>query len=104
MTHVSAFTAITKHALPQVTTPQGSYEPVRYSLDQVPIGLHPDARSMVVCLLTQDAAARIADLPRTAPHVARRPANVDAARRHPCPHGRLRETSSRGGKAGRGSA
>ena len=31
MTHVSAFTAIMKDSLPQMTTPQGSYEPVRYS-------------------------------------------------------------------------
>ena len=30
MTHVSAFTAIAKDSLPQMTTPQGSYEPVRY--------------------------------------------------------------------------
>ena len=27
MTHVSAFTAIAKDSLPQMTTPQGSYEP-----------------------------------------------------------------------------
>jgi hypothetical protein len=55
MTHVSAFTAITKDSLPQMTTPQGSYEPVRYFPDQVPIGIHPEGRWIVVCLLTQDA-------------------------------------------------
>jgi hypothetical protein len=55
MTHVPAFTAITKDSLPQMTTPQGSYEPVRYFPDQVPIGIHPDGRWIVVCLLTQDA-------------------------------------------------
>ena len=55
MTHVSAFTAITKDSLPQIATPQGSYEPVRYFPDQVPIGIHPDRRWIVVCLLTQDA-------------------------------------------------
>ena len=55
MTHVSAFTAITKDSLPQMTTPQGSYEPVRYFPDQAPIGIHPDGRWIVVCLLTQDA-------------------------------------------------
>jgi len=55
MTHVSAFTAITKAALPQLTTPQGSYEPVRYFPDQAPIGLYPDGRWILVCLLTQDA-------------------------------------------------
>jgi len=32
---------ITKDSLPQMTTPQGSYEPVRYFPDQVPIGIHP---------------------------------------------------------------
>ena len=37
MTHVSAFTAITKDSLPQMTTPRGSYEPVRYFPDQAPI-------------------------------------------------------------------
>jgi hypothetical protein len=55
MTHVSAFTAIPKDSLPQTTTPQGSYEPVRYFPDQVPIGIHPDGRWILVCLLTQDA-------------------------------------------------
>ena len=55
MTHVSAFTAITKDSLLQMTTPQGSYEPVRYFPDQVPIGIHPDGRWILVCLLTQDA-------------------------------------------------
>ena len=55
MTHVSAFTAIPKDSLPQMTTPQGSYEPVRYFPDQAPIGLHPDGRWILVCLLTQDA-------------------------------------------------
>jgi hypothetical protein len=38
-----------------MTTPQGSYEPVRYFPDQVPIGIHPDGRWIVVCLMTQDA-------------------------------------------------
>jgi hypothetical protein len=55
MTHVSAFTAITKDSLPRMTTLQGSYEPVRYFPDQVPIGIHPDGRWILVCLLTQDA-------------------------------------------------
>ena len=55
MTHVSAFTAVTKDSLPQMTTPQGSYEPVRYFPDQVPIGIHPDGRWILVCLLTQEA-------------------------------------------------
>lgn len=55
MTHVSAFTAITKESLPQMTTPQGSYEPVRYFPDHAPIGIHPEGRWIVVCLLTQDA-------------------------------------------------
>jgi len=91
MTHVSAFTAITKDSLPQMTTPQGSYEPVRYFPDQVPIGIHPDGP--VDCGLPADAGrqARVADLPRAAPHVPRRSADLDAPRRHPCPHGRLRD-------------
>src|SRR4029450_6889426 len=55
MTHVSTFTAIAKDSLPQMTTPQGSYEPVRYFPDQVPIGIHPDGRWILACLLTQDA-------------------------------------------------
>jgi hypothetical protein len=55
MTHVSAFTAIAKDSLPQMTTPQGSYEPVRYFSDQAPIGIHPDGRWILICLLTQDA-------------------------------------------------
>lgn len=58
MTHVSTLTAITKESLPQVTTPQGSYEPVRYFPDQAPLGIHPDGRWIVICLLTQDAELR----------------------------------------------
>jgi hypothetical protein len=57
MTHVSAFTAITKDSLPQMTTPQGSYEPVRYFPDQVPIGIHPDGRWILVCLLRRMPSA-----------------------------------------------
>ncbi len=55
MTHVSAFTAIATDSLPQMTPPQGSYEPVRYFPDQAPIGIHPDGRWILICLLTQDA-------------------------------------------------
>ena len=55
MTHVSAFTRIAKDSLPQMTTTQASYEPVRYFPDQAPIGIHPDGRWILICLLTQDA-------------------------------------------------
>jgi hypothetical protein len=38
-----------------MTTPQGSYEPMRYFPDQSPIGIHPGGRWILICLLTQDA-------------------------------------------------
>lgn len=53
-THVSVLTGIAKDALPQLPMPQGSYETVRYFPDQAPIGIHPDGRWILICLLTQD--------------------------------------------------
>ena len=46
MTHVSAFTAITKDSLPQMTTPQGSYEPVRYFPWRSPPRAQPSAAAL----------------------------------------------------------
>ena len=97
MTHVSVFTSISRRPLPQMTTPQGSYEPVRYFPDHAPIGIHP--RWPVDRRLPADAGrqAGVADFPRAASHVPRWSLDLDAPRRHPGAHGRPRDCVRRRG-------
>lgn len=52
--HVSSLTSVTPDLLPQMASPYGSHEPPRYFPDHAPLGLHPEGRWVLVCLLTQD--------------------------------------------------
>lgn len=54
LAHVSVLTSIKADALPQAASPLGSHEPARCFPDHAPVGIHPQGRWVVVCLLTQD--------------------------------------------------